>query len=94
MVVLFPLLWHSCAMKMAVKPDSTNRIVLTRAMREAAGIRAGEKLEVSITPGVILISAPSVRAKLKKKGKLTVIDAPVPDVEIAEAVDAVRHYDR
>ena len=81
-------------MKFTVTPDSTNRIVLTKEMRRAAGIRRGQKLEVSITPGVIILSAPVVKAKLKRKGKLTVIDGEVPDIGIAEAVDMVRHYVR
>ena len=81
-------------MKFTVTPDNTNRIVLTKEMRQAAGIRPGQKLEVSITPGVIILSAPTVKAKLKKKGKLTVIDGAVPDIDIAEAVNIVRRYVR
>lgn len=81
-------------MKTHVTPDGTHRIVLTKEMRQAAGIRPGEPLEVSITPGVIILSAPSTKAKLKKKGKLTVIDGPVPDIDIAEAVNLARHYVR
>ena len=81
-------------MKSMVTLDATHRIVLTKQMRQAAGIRPGEKLEVSVTPGVIILSAPSIKARLKKKGKLTVIDGAVPEMDIGEAVNMARHYVR
>ncbi len=81
-------------MKLIVTPDPTNRIVLTREMRRAAGIRPGQKLEVSIAPGIIILSTPPVKARLKKKGKFTVIDGAIPDIDIADAVAMVRHYER
>ena len=93
-LAFLPQVWHAHGMKFTVTPDATHRIVLTKQMRQAAGIRPGEKLEVSITPGVIILSAPSVKAKLTKKGKLTVIDGAVPDIGIAEAVNMARHYVR
>jgi hypothetical protein len=35
-----------------------------------------------------------VPARLVRKGKLKVIDAPLPDITIAEAVDRARQYTR
>ena len=83
------------AMKMVITPDSTQRIVLTRAMSKAAGIRSGEKFEVTATPGLILI-APVARAKGKivKKGKAKVFTGEIPEVDGVAAVDAARHYTR
>ena len=82
-------------MKTVTHLDKTQRIVLTKAMREAAGIAAGENLLVTAYPGLILI-APATRAKGKvtRKGKLKVFDGEVPDVDVAEAVNAARHYTR
>ena len=48
-------------MKTVITPDSTQRIVLTRAMSKAAGIRSGEKLEVTVTPGAANNGLLSVR---------------------------------
>ena len=82
-------------MKTVITADSTQRIILTRALSEAAGIRSGERVEVTATPGLILIS-PATRAKGKivKKGKAKIFTGEIPDVSIAEAVNAARHYTR
>jgi bifunctional DNA-binding transcriptional regulator/antitoxin component of YhaV-PrlF toxin-antitoxin module len=82
-------------MNVLTRLDKTQRLVLTKAMREAAGIGPGEKLLVTAHPGLILIS-PAARAKGKvvRKGKLKVFDGDIPDVDVAEAVNAARHYTR
>ena len=82
-------------MKIITKLDKTQRLVLTKEMRLVAGIVTGEKLEVTAMPGAILI-APAHRAKgrVVRKGKLKVFDGEIPDVDLAGAVNAARHYTR
>jgi hypothetical protein len=63
-------------------------------MRKAAGIKPGQKLHVHASAGYLLISTPPVSAKLVKRGKLKVIDAPKPDLTVEEAVNRARHYRR
>jgi hypothetical protein len=63
-------------------------------MRKAAGIKPGQKLNVQASPGFLILSVPNVPAKIIRKGKLKVIDAPLPDFDITEAVDRVRRYAR
>lgn len=74
--------------------DSTHRVVITREMRKAAGIKPGQKLHVQASPGFLILSLPNVPAKIVTKGKLKVIDAPLPDFDVAEAVDRARRYTR
>ncbi len=82
-------------MKTITQLDKTQRLVLTKEMRLLAGIVTGEKLEVTVRPGSILI-APAHRAKgrVVRKGKLKVFDGDIPDVDLAAAVNAARHYTR
>jgi bifunctional DNA-binding transcriptional regulator/antitoxin component of YhaV-PrlF toxin-antitoxin module len=82
-------------MKTVTQLDKTQRLVLTKAMRDAAGISNGEKLLVTAMPGQILIS-PARRAtgRIVRKGKAKVFTGDIPDVDVAEAVNAARHYTR
>ena len=81
--------------KTLTKLDKTQRLVLTKAMREVAGIAADEKLLVTATPGQILI-APVARAKGKvvRKGRAKVFTGEIPEIDGVAAVNAVRHYTR
>ena len=81
-------------MNFQTKLDSTHRLVINREMRKAAGIRPGQRLNVQASPGLIIVSTPHVPARLVKKGKLKVIDAPLPDISVAEAVNRARQYTR
>ena len=74
--------------------DSTHRVVITREMRKAAGIKSGQKLHVHASPGMLILSLPHVPAKIVTKGKIKLIDAPLPHISVAEAVDRARHYTR
>ena len=69
--------------------------MLTKAMRDVAGIATGEKLLVTAMPGQILI-APAARAKGKvvRRGKAKVFTGEIPEIDGAAAVNAVRHYTR
>ena len=82
-------------MESNIQLDASNRIVLTQALREAAGITRRQKLRVSSTPGriVLEVSADS-SGKVVKKGKWKVWTGVVPATPIDDAVDQVRHYSR
>ncbi len=82
-------------METTLELDASNRIVLTKAMRQAAGIPPGEKLKVSATPGRIVLEAASQSAgKIVRRGKLKLWTGQVSTTPIEEAVEAVRHYTR
>jgi hypothetical protein len=82
-------------MKTTVVLDASNRIVLSRELRQAAGIPRRQKLVVSATPGRIILEVePSNSGRVVKRGKLKVWTGPVPPTPIAEAVEQSRHYSR
>ncbi|MGO8764519.1 MAG: hypothetical protein ACLQSR_05200 [Limisphaerales bacterium] len=82
-------------MNATIEPDKQNRIVLTRDMREAAGIAAGEPLKVTVSPGRIVLEVqPESSGKIIKKGGLKVWTGKVPPVPLEEAVEKSRHYFR
>ena len=78
-----------------VRLDASSRVVLSRDVRRAAGITAGQKLKVSAVPGRIVLEAEAnPRGKVVKRGKLKVWTGAVPDMPLAEAVEQARRYDR
>jgi hypothetical protein len=78
-----------------VRLDASSRIVLSRDVRRAAGIAAGQKLKVSAVPGRIVLEAEAnLRGKIVKRGKLKVWTGAVPDIPLAEAVEQARRYER
>jgi hypothetical protein len=82
-------------MKAVVELDRSNRIVLTRELRQAAGIPPGQKLIVSATPGrIVLEMEPNTSGRVVKRGKLKVWTGAVPSTRIDEAVEQARHYNR
>lgn len=75
--------------------DPSNRIVLTNAIRRAAGIAPKQKLKLSATPGrIVLEVAPNLAGKVVKRGKLKVWTGAVPATPLSEAVEQARHYTR
>lgn len=75
--------------------DASNRIVLSRELRRAAGIGKKQKLVVSATPGRIVLETPAnTEGQVIKRGKLKVWTGPVPETPIEEAVEQARHYTR
>ena len=77
---------------MTVVLDASNRIVLTREMRRAAGIFRRQKLVVSATPGrIVLEMAASHAGRVVKRGKLKVWTGLIPATPVEEAVDQTRH---
>ena len=81
-------------MTTTIKLDKSNRIVLPRDLRRAAGIPAGQRLKVSATPGRILLEIEPAKGKIVKRGKLSTWTGPVPATPIEDAVEEVRHYER
>ena len=82
-------------MNAIIEPDKQNRIVLTREIREAAGIAPGESLKLSVSPGrVVLEVRPESRGKIIKKAGIKMWTGKVPPIPVEEAVDKARHYFR
>jgi hypothetical protein len=86
---------HSNAVRTTVVLDASNRIVLSRELRRAAGIPRRQKLIVSATPGrIVLEMEASASGRIIKRGKLKVWTGDVPATPIEEAVNQSRHYTR
>jgi hypothetical protein len=82
-------------MKTTIALDASNRIVLSRELRRAAGIPRGQKLTVSATPGrIVLEMEPNTSGRIVKHGKLKVWTGAIPATPIEEAVQQARHYTR
>jgi bifunctional DNA-binding transcriptional regulator/antitoxin component of YhaV-PrlF toxin-antitoxin module len=82
-------------MVVTVRLDASNRIVLPRDLRRAAGIAAGQKLRVSAAPGRIVLEVEAdSRGKIAKRGRLKVWTGTVPDTPLAHAVEQARRYER
>ena len=89
-----PQVRHSYGMTATVRLDGSNRIVLSRDLRRAAGIPRGQKLRVSATPGRVVLEVEPNPGKVVQRGKLKTWTGQVPATPIEEAVDVVRHYER
>ena len=82
-------------MQVTIDLDASNRIVLTREMRRAAGFPRRQKLKVSATPGrIVLEMEANTSGQVVKHGKLKVWTGAVPTTAIEEAVEQSRHYTR
>lgn len=81
-------------MTATVKLDGSNRIVLSRDLRRAAGISWGQKFRVSATPGRVILEVEPNLGKVVRRGKLKTWTGQVPATPVEEAVDVVRHYER
>ena len=82
-------------MQVTMELDASNRIVLTRELRRAAGIPRMQKLKVSATPGrIVLEMEANSSGRVVKRGKLKVWTGAVPATSIEEAVEQARHYTR
>jgi hypothetical protein len=82
-------------MQKTIALDASNRIVLSRELRLAAGIPRRQKLLVSATPGrIVLEMAANTSGRIVKHGKLKVWTGAVPGTPIEEAVEQARHYTR
>lgn len=82
-------------MKTTVALDASDRIVLSRGLRRAAGFPRRQKLFVSATPGrIVLEMEANTSGRIVKRGKLKVWTGAVPRTPIEEAVEQSRHYTR
>ena len=82
-------------MTSTIRLDRSNRIVLSRDLRRAAGITTGQKLKVSAGPGrIVLEMEANSHGKIVKRGKLKVWTGEVPATPLAEAVEQARRYER
>ena len=82
-------------MKTTIALDASNRIVLSRELRRAAGIPRRQQLEAYATPGrIVLEMAANTSGRIVKRGKLKVWTGAVPATPIEEAVEQSRHYTR
>lgn len=78
-----------------IRLDRSNRIVLSRDLRRAAGIVTGQKLKVSVGPGrIVLEMEANPHGKIAKRGKLKVWTGDVPATPLADAVEQARPYER
>lgn len=93
MVVDMGVVWQSSPMK--VTPDSTHRIVLTKEIRSALNLKAGQPLEVSLCAGAVFLTpVTESKPKLIKKGRLKIYAGDVPKVDVEEALQKVRSQTR
>jgi hypothetical protein len=82
-------------MTTTIRVDRSNRIVLSRDLRRAAGITTGQTIKASAVPGrIILETTTKSRGKIVKEGTLKVWTGPVPRTPIAQAVEQARRYQR
>jgi hypothetical protein len=77
-------------MTATVRLDASNRIVLSRDLRRAAGIPRRQKLNVSATPGRIVLEIAANEGKVVKRGKLKLWTGEVPATPLEEAVEQIR----
>lgn len=76
--------------------DRAGRIVVPKAIREAAKLRAGTELHIRLVEGRLEIEPAPLRVKLERRGKLLVAVAPAqqPTVtakDVEETIDSLRH---
>ena len=82
-------------MKTIIELDASNRIVLSRDLRRAAGIPRGQRLVVTATPGrIVLEMEANASGRIIKRGKLKIWTGAVPATPIDESVEHSRHYTR
>ena len=82
-------------MTATIRLDGSNRIVLSRDLRRAAGIASGQTLTVSAVPGrIVLETTAHGTGVVAKRGKLKVWTGAVPRTPLAEAVEQARRAER
>ena len=82
-------------MRATVQLDPSNRIILSKDLRRAAGFSPRQKLKASAGPGRIVLEVePNSDGKVIKRGKLKVWTGAVPALPLADAVELARRYER
>lgn len=66
--------------------DSTGRVVVPKRLREALGLQAGTRLDVSERDGAIILEPESVPMRLVGQGKRVAVEPeqPLPALTAAE----------
>jgi AbrB family looped-hinge helix DNA binding protein len=84
--------WYFNGMKATM--DHAGRMVIPKPIREAAGLRPGQPLEVAYRDGRIEIEPPATEVRLIRKGKLLVAHAtgapPLKHSEVNQLLQQVR----
>lgn len=75
--------------------DRAGRIVVPKAIREAAKLRAGTELDIRLIEGRLEIEPAPLRVKLERRGKLLVAVAPAQQPtltakDVEETIDSLR----
>jgi len=92
---ILPWISRIYGMESSTQLDPSNRVVLTKALRQAAGISPRQKLKVTSTPGRIVLEAESdCSGTVAIRGKLKVWTGEVAKIPIDEAVEQARRYTR
>ena len=86
---------HDYGVITKVQLDPSNRIILSKDLRRAAGFARGQKIKASAGPGrIVLELEATANGKVVKRGKLKVWTGAVPALPLAEAVEHSRRYER
>lgn len=94
-LVFIPLRGTLRPMKAVVTSDSTQQIVLTKDLCVAAGIATGQRLQVTASPGFILIApVANSSTQVVQAGQSKVFTGDIPEVDLVEAVTDARNYTR
>jgi len=71
--------------------DNAGRIVIPKAIREAAGLKPGSPLKIEYREGRVEIERKSPKVRLIKQGSVVVASIPgVPKMSVAEANEWIR----
>ena len=89
-----PFICHSYAMKTTI--DTAGRIVVPKPLRQALGLKAGQKLEIRAGDGRLEIEIAPSPMRLKKRGKgvVAVPDAKLPALTAEQVRDALERVRR
>jgi hypothetical protein len=86
---------HDSGVIAKVQLDPSNRIILSKDLRRAAGFARRQKLKASAGPGrIVLELEANANGKVVKRGKLKVWTGAVPALPLTEAVEHSRRYER
>src|ERR1700691_4218876 len=78
-----PFKWYSIVMETTI--DGAGRVVIPKAIREAAGLKPGSPLKIEYRDGRVEIERKSPQVRLVKKGTVLVASIPgAPKMSVEE----------